>query len=116
MKVTLEMVLTRFFAQHKEANLFSKITDTQMHHALLGIQLLPRHMENLSADYLYVTDQFYYSAQISRDCRKVKPDNVYPPDIAETDLSFIVFGSEAPDSGDLRQNAIFIQTLSLIHI
>lgn len=110
MKVTLEMVLTRFFAQHKEANLFSKITDTQMHHALLGIQLLPRHMENLSADYLYVTDQFYYSAQISRDCRKVKPDNVYPPDIAETDLSFIVFGSEAPDSGDLRQNAIFIQT------
>ena len=110
MKVTLEMVLTRFFAQHKEANLFSKITDTQMHHALLGIQLLPRHMENLSADYLYVTDQFYYSAQISRDCRKVKPDNVYPPDIAETDLSFIVFGSEAPDSGDLSQNAIFIQT------
>lgn len=74
MKVTLEMVLTRFFAQHKEANLFSEITDTQMHHALLGIQLLPRHMENLSADYLYVTDQFYYSAQISRDCRKVKPD------------------------------------------
>ena len=73
MKVTLEMVLTRFFAQHKEANLFSKITDTQMHHALLGIQLLPRHMKNLSADYLYVTDdQFYYSAQISRDCRKVK--------------------------------------------
>ncbi len=110
MKVTLEMVLTRFFAQHKEANLFSEITDTQMHHALLGIQLLPRHMENLSADYLYVTDQFYYSAQISRDCRKVKPDNVYPPDIAETDLSFIVFGSEAPDSGDLSQNAIFIQT------
>ena len=52
MKVTLEMVLTRFFAQHKEANLFSEITDTQMHHALLGIQLLPRHMENLSADYL----------------------------------------------------------------
>ena len=110
MKITLEMVLTRFFSEHKEANLFSKIADSQMSHALLGIQLLPRRMENLSADYLYVTDQFYYSAEISKSPHPARPDAVYPPDIAGTNISFIIFGSMEPDAANLCQNAIFIQT------
>ena len=71
MKITLEMVLTKFFAEFNNAKLLTSISDAQMQHALQGIQLLPRHMHSLSADYLYVTDQFYYSAEICKDSGKV---------------------------------------------
>ena len=64
MKITLEMVLTKFFAEFNNTKLLTSISDAQMQHALQGIQLLPRHMHSLSGDYLYVTDQFYYSAEI----------------------------------------------------
>ncbi|WP_294899098.1 hypothetical protein [uncultured Eubacterium sp.] len=66
MKITLEMVLTKFFAEFDNTKLLTSISDTQMQHALQGIQLLPRHMHNLSVDYLYVTDQFYYSDKIQK--------------------------------------------------
>ena len=67
MKITLEMVLTKFFAEFNNTKLLTSISDAQMQHALQGIQLLPRHMHSLSGDYLYVTDQFYYSAEICKD-------------------------------------------------
>ena len=111
MKITLEMVITKFFAEQEEAKLNSKITESRLTHALLGIQLLPRHLEHLSSDYLYVTDQFYYSEKTLRSDQTAGQNTIWPSAITKTDITFIVFcpkGSTLPDS--FYPNAIFIQT------
>ena len=110
MKITLEMVLTKFFAEFNNAKLLTSISDAQMQHALQGIQLLPRHMHSLSADYLYVTDQFYYSAEICKDSGKQNSNATSLITSDDTDISFIVFGSEISSISDIDPKAIFIQT------
>ena len=110
MKITLEMVLTKFFAEFNNAKLLTSISDAQMQHALQGIQLLPRHMHNLSADYLYVTDQFYYSAEICKNSSKQTLNATSLITSDDTDISFIVFGSEISSVSDINPKVIFIQT------
>lgn len=116
MKITLEMILTKFFAKNKDACLISSVSDSQKEHALLGIQLLPRHLDHLSADYLYVTDQFYFSAKISSHQTSEPSDSLYPPAITQTDISFVVFCTEVSEKAESSSNAIFIQTdMELAH-
>ena len=110
MKITLEMVLTKFFAEFNNAKLLTSVSDTQMQHALQGIQLLPRHMNNLSADYLYVTDQFYYSAEICKNSSKQNLNATSLITLNDTDISFIVFGPEISSVSDIDSKVIFIQT------
>lgn len=110
MKITLEMVLTKFFGEFNNAKLLTLISDAQMQHALQGIQLLPRHMHSLSADYLYVTDQFYYSAEICKDSGKQNSNATSLITSDDTDISFIVFGTEISSISDIDPKAIFIQT------
>ncbi len=57
MKITLEMILTLFFQEcpHQPQN--AELTYTSGNQVISGIQLLPRHPKELSAEYLYVTDE-----------------------------------------------------------
>lgn len=107
MKITLEMVLTKFFAEFNNTKLLTLISDAQMQHALQGIQLLPRHMHSLSGDYLYVTDQFYYSAEICKDSGKQNSNATSLITSDDTDISFIVFGSEISSISDIDPEGDF---------
>ena len=109
MKITLEMVLTKFFAEFNKAKLLTSVSDTQMQHALQGIQLLPRHMHNLSADYLYVTDQFYYSDKIQKTLAS-QFSGTASDNKKDADVSMIVLCESVPNNDTSCPNIIFIQT------
>lgn len=53
MKITIEMLLTSFFAEHPEA----AVPFSQNEKVISGIRLLPDDKETLNPDYLYVTNR-----------------------------------------------------------
>ncbi|MCC8082043.1 MAG: hypothetical protein LIO80_08585, partial [Lachnospiraceae bacterium] len=57
MKITLEMILTLFFQEHQQQPQNAELTYASGNQVISGIQLLPRHPKELSAEYLYVTDE-----------------------------------------------------------
>lgn len=56
MKITLEMVLTRFFSEHPDICSDVSLSERLQEYTLLGIQLLPRDCRGLAPSHLYVTD------------------------------------------------------------
>ena len=57
MNITLEMILTKFFNEYPDAHPVQPVSPALMERSMLGIQLLPRHCNALSEEFLYVTDK-----------------------------------------------------------
>ena len=85
MNITLEMILTKFFNEYPDAHPVQPVSPALMERSMLGIQLLPRHCNTLPEEFLYVTDQIYYSAKI-----QIKRTRANIPVIKITDICYVL--------------------------
>lgn len=120
MNITLEMITAKFFAEYSDAHLLHPLPDHFLSRSLQGIQLLPRHCEKLSENFLYVTDQIYYSAKILSDNNQSSDtDTDYVSGTLPSNITVIIFGNYFPKNlcslqskkaDGVGSNIIFIQT------
>lgn len=95
MNITLEMILTKFFTEHPDAHLVQSVSSALMERSILGIQLLPRHCNTLPEEFLYVTDQIYYSAKIQKSVMPTSASECIPDTLTDAHIS-IIFGNAFP--------------------
>lgn len=95
MNITLEMILTKFFNEYPDAHPVQPVSSALMERSMLGIQLLPRHCNALSEEFLYVTDQIYYSAKIQSSVIPASASECIPDTLTDAYIT-IIFGNAFP--------------------